>query len=309
MKYRHLICALLFSIFFGLGNAQTRSLPSSVHSWTRLEGLRHATVSLEVMRLPLSKKTAKTGPKVIYSLDPERMVTPASVMKLVTTATALRILGGDYIWPDSIAVIDTSAVVPLKGLEQYNPDWLIEDVGTSYMPPLTDLQPDSGRLLRDVVEQTLCESLNFEAETLLRMLTPSLRLDSGLLLVSSYWEGQGLDIDPLRMYDGCGLAPSDRVTAHFICSLLAQMQFDEDFRAALPVVAREGTVSNFLKGTRLAGKAALKTGTLKNVVAYAGYAKGSDGRTYAVSVFVNNPTCPIAEVRKDIAKVLLSLIP
>lgn len=315
-KIRLFICALLHLAFCLAGNAQLRSVSQDVSQWMTSPGLSHATITFQVVRLPRHSSAESPSPQhpaidraqILYRYDAQRFVTPASVLKTLTAATGFRLLGADYLWPDSIAMIDT-AQVALPGLEQYNPDWLIEDIDTEYMPPLENLLPDSGQVLRDVMRRTLCESLNLQAETMLHLLTPSCRLDSGLVAIHDYWAARGLDMESLQQYDGNGLSPSNRVTAHFVTSLLADMQFDEEFRAALPVVGREGTVRNFLKGTRLEGRATLKTGTLKNVVAYAGYVQGSDARTYAVAIFVNNHTCKNAEVRKGIAKVLLSLIP
>ena len=277
--------------------------------------MKHATVSMEIVRLPRtapqqtpdSLNPAINRGRVLYSYDPERLMTPASVLKLVTAATGFRVLGPNYVWPDSVPMID-SADVRLPGLERFNPDLLVEDI-EEYMPGLDNLLPDSGQMLIDVMDHTLAESLNLQAETLLRLLTPSCRLDSGLLKVQDYWRMRGLDMESLVMYDGCGISPSDRVTAHFINSLLADMQFDVPFRKAMADIAMEGTVREFLKKTRLSGQGQLKTGTLKNVVAYAGYIRGSDGRTYAVTIFVANNTCKHAEVRKEIEKLLLSLIP
>lgn len=297
-------------------SAQTRSLPASFREWLKTDGLLHATVSLDVVRLPRTapqNPPTQTNPalsrgQVIYSYDADRLMIPASVLKLLTAATCLRVLGPDYQLPDSVALLDTAAVA-LPGLEHYNRDWLIEDIGEDYMPPLENLLPDSGRVLKEVLAETLAESLNLQAETLCRLITPSCRLDSALLVTSQYWKRRGLDTESLVQYDGCGLSPSDRVTARFVTSLLADMQFDEAFRESLPVAGRNGTVSNFLRNSRLAGRASLKTGTLKSAVNYAGYVQGSDNRTYAVCILVNNASAPRRILRKDIEKLLLSLIP
>ena len=279
------VCALLQFALCVVGDAQMRSLPPIFKDWIKSDGMKHATVSMEIVRLPRtapqqtpdSLNPAINRGRVLYSYDSERLMTD-------------------------------SADVRLPGLERFNPDLLVEDI-EEYMPGLDNLLPDSGQMLMDVMDRTLAESLNLQAETLLRLLTPSCRLDSGLLKVQDYWRKRGLDMESLVMYDGCGISPSDRVTAHFINSLLADMQFDAPFRKAMADIAMEGTVREFLKKTRLSGQGQLKTGTLKNVVAYAGYIRGSDGRTYAVTIFVANNTCKHAEVRKEIEKLLLSLIP
>ena len=226
------LCALLQFALCVVGDAQMRSLPPIFKDWIKSDGMKHATVSMEIVRLPRtapqqtpdSLNPAINRGRVLYSYDPERLMTPASVLKLVTAATGFRVLGPNYVWPDSVPMID-SADVRLPGLERFNPDLLVEDI-EEYMPGLDNLLPDSGQMLMDVMDRTLAESLNLQAETLLRLLTPSCRLDSGLLKVQDYWRKRGLDMESLVMYDGCGISPSDRVTAHFINSLLADMQFD-----------------------------------------------------------------------------------
>lgn len=313
---RYFFCALLALTIGQVGNAQSRNLPQSFYDFLKSPGMKYATTTFELVRLPQSASAqtptvanpAVRRGRVVYSYDADRMIAPASVMKLVTSATGFRLLGRDFVWPDSIPMIDTVAVA-LPGLERYNPDWLIEDIDAEYMPPLDNLLPDSGRVLIDVMRETLHKSLNPQAETLLHLLTPSCRRDSAIVAVQDYWSHRGLDTESLVMYDGCGLSPSNRVTAHFICSLLADMQFDDDFRSVIATAGKEGTVRRFLKDTRLDGRAQLKTGTLKNLVAYAGYVKGSDGRTYAMSIFIANSTCKHAETRKRLEKLLLSLIP
>lgn len=302
-------CALSLILSMSV-NAQTHLLPSAFNEWMRSPGMKHATVTMEVAKLN-TQKQAKIPAKnytTLYQYDTHRLMTPASVMKLVTTAAALRLLGGDYVMPDSAALVDTT-LQALPGLEGYNKDWLIEDIGEDYIPALQNQLPDSGRVLRDVVHDTNVESLNNQAETIMRLMDAECRLDSALVRVSDYWKSRGLDTECLVMYDGCGLAPSDRVTSNFIIELLADMQDDADFVNSLAVAGRDGTLKRFLLKTRLEGQARLKSGTLKTVVAYAGYVPGRDGSLYAVCIFANSFTCKVREVRKGMEKVLLSLIP
>lgn len=292
-----LLCALLQATCFAV-NAQSCSMPKVFTDWLRSPVMKHATVTLEISH----------AGKSLYAYDADRLMTPASVLKLVTTGAAIKTLGADYVLPDSAAIIDTAAV-KLSGLECYNPDWLIEDIDTDYMPPLSDQLIDRGRRLADVVYDINHESLNHQAETLARMLHPSCSRDSALLLITTFWQQQGLDPDCLRMYDGCGLAPSDRVTAHLMVQLLGLMRDEAAFVNSLPVVGQEGTLRRFLRDTRLAGHGRLKSGTLKTAVTYAGYLTGSDLQTYEVCIMVNNYSGKASDVRRGMEKVLLSLIP
>lgn len=297
LKKLFMICALL--TVTSVCSAQLHFLPFEFDTWLKSPAMRHATVAMEI-------RDIATG-DTLYQYDEQRFVQPASLMKLVTTGAALRLLGGDAVVLDTICCIDTTAV-PLPELNGYNPDWMIEDVASSYMRGLTTI-PDVGHVLRDFITKTNQESLNENAEMLVYWLGRSNRLSDGLDSIKNFWQSKGLETESLVMYDGCGLAPNDRVTAHFMTELLMEMKDDLDFRNSLAVAGQSGTVKLFLKNTRLDGKAQLKTGTTKSVVAYAGYVTGSNNRTYAMSMIVNNHSTVVAQMRKNIEKMLLFLIP
>ena len=129
-------------------------------------------------------------------------------------------------------------------------------------------------------------------------------------VVKEYWEKKGLDVFPLRMNDGSGLAPADKVSAGFMGELLVYMATEsavsDAFIASLPQAGIEGSVRNFLKGSKLQGKAHLKSGGITGVRSYAGYIT-KDGRTYAVAVFSNNYSCPMSRMTRALEKLLLQL--
>lgn len=130
----------------------------------------------------------------------------------------------------------------------------------------------------------------------------------GVRVVKAYWEKKGLDVSPLRMYDGSGLAPVDKVSAGFMSELLVYMATksaaSDAFIASLPQAGVEGSVRNFLKGTKLQGKARLKSGGITGVRCYAGYIM-KDGKTYAVAVFSNNYSCPMSQMTGALGQLLL----
>ena len=133
----------------------------------------------------------------------------------------------------------------------------------------------------------------------------------GVQVVKEYWEKKGLDVFPLRMNDGSGLAPADKVSAGFMGELLVYMATEsavsDAFIASLPQAGIEGSVRNFLKGSKLQGKAHLKSGGITGVRSYAGYIT-KDGRTYAVAVFSNNYSCPMSRMTRALEKFLTKLI-
>lgn len=132
----------------------------------------------------------------------------------------------------------------------------------------------------------------------------------GVQVVNNYWRQKGLDVFPLRMNDGSGLAPSDKVSAAFIGNLLTYMATQSDaseaFIASLPQAGIDGSVRNFLKGTKLQGKARLKSGGITGVRSYAGYIT-INHKTYAVAVFSNNYSCSMSEMTRALEQLLLSV--
>jgi D-alanyl-D-alanine carboxypeptidase/D-alanyl-D-alanine-endopeptidase (penicillin-binding protein 4) len=201
-------------------------------------------------------------------------------------------------------------------------------VPTSSLPIYTHWSAPLSRIAR----QTNLHSQNLLAEMLLRQIalqqesalgttttssislgsnsTAGLRSDASLRardLIAAYWRNQGLDLTGVRLYDGCGLSPNDRLTAHFLVQLLTACADDTAFVQSLPIAGREGTVQSFLRGTSLAGRARLKSGTTKQVVAYAGYLEGTEDSRYALALFVNNYDGKPSDIRALLARFLTTL--
>lgn len=182
-----------------------------------------------------------------------------------------------------------------------------ERLHTTYSPPL-----------REIVEVANHVSHNLFVDALLKTIGLSTccnvqegsSFTLGIEVLRAYWEEQGLDTSSLWMYDGSGLAVADKVSARFITDLLAYMatqsKFSDAFIQSLPQSGIDGTVRNFLKGTRLQGKIRLKSGGMSRVKSYAGYiTKG--GKCYAIALMVNNYTCDGRVLNRDLEELLLKL--
>lgn len=173
--------------------------------------------------------------------------------------------------------------------------------------------------LKEIASVTNHVSHNLFADALLKMVGLQYKpgrnevissFGRGVKVVAGYWKEKGLDIFPLRMNDGSGLAPADKVSADFIADMLVYMASESEakdaFVASLPQAGVEGSVRNMLKGSRLQGKARLKSGGITGVRSYAGYIT-KDGKTYAVAVFSNNYSCSMGQMTKALEKLLLQL--
>jgi D-alanyl-D-alanine carboxypeptidase/D-alanyl-D-alanine-endopeptidase (penicillin-binding protein 4) len=97
----------------------------------------------------------------------------------------------------------------------------------------------------------------------------------------------GLPMKGVRMLDGSGLAPGNRVTCRLLAAILNGSPSRTTVERALPVAARSGTLSKRFLATAVAGRLRAKTGSIRDVASLAGYADGPNRRTLTFA-FVQN---------------------
>ena len=183
-----------------------------------------------------------------------------------------------------------------------------KEIVTTYSPTLREIASICNHVSHNLYADALVKTVGLQYKPRRNEMISS--FGRGVQVVKEYWEKKGLDVFPLRMNDGSGLAPADKVSAGFMGELLVYMATEsavsDAFIASLPQAGIEGSVRNFLKGSKLQGKAHLKSGGLTGVRSYAGYIT-KDGKTYAVAVFSNNYSCPMSRMTRALEKLLLQL--
>jgi D-alanyl-D-alanine carboxypeptidase/D-alanyl-D-alanine-endopeptidase len=183
-----------------------------------------------------------------------------------------------------------------------------KEIVTTYSPTLREIASICNHVSHNLYADALVKTVGLQYKTRRNEMISS--FGRGVQVVKEYWEKKGLDVFPLRMNDGSGLAPADKVSAGFMGELLVYMATEsavsDAFIASLPQAGIEGSVRNFLKGSKLQGKAHLKSGGITGVRSYAGYIT-KDGKTYAVAVFSNNYSCPMSRMTRALEKLLLQL--
>ena len=183
-----------------------------------------------------------------------------------------------------------------------------KEIVTTYSPTLREIASVCNHVSHNLYADALVKTVGLQYKPRRNEMISS--FGRGVQVVKEYWEKKGLDVFPLRMNDGSGLAPADKVSAGFMGELLVYMATEsavsDAFIASLPQAGIEGSVRNFLKGSKLQGKARLKSGGITGVRSYAGYIT-KDGKTYAVAVFSNNYSCPMSRMTRALVKLLLQL--
>lgn len=183
-----------------------------------------------------------------------------------------------------------------------------KEIVTTYSPTLREIASVCNHVSHNLYADALVKTVGLQYKPRRNEMISS--FGRGVQVVKEYWEKKGLDVFPLRMNDGSGLAPANKVSAGFMGELLVYMATEsavsDAFIASLPQAGIEGSVRNFLKGSKLQGKARLKSGGITGVRSYAGYIT-KDGKTYAVAVFSNNYSCSMSRMTGALEKLLLQL--
>jgi D-alanyl-D-alanine carboxypeptidase/D-alanyl-D-alanine-endopeptidase (penicillin-binding protein 4) len=106
------------------------------------------------------------------------------------------------------------------------------------------------------------------------------------------WLAQsGIPAAGLVLENGSGLSRVERVSAGTLGQLLVgawRSPVMPELAASLPIVAEDGTMRRRLRHTTIAGQAHIKTGSLAESRAIAGYVLDRDGRRVVVVCLVND---------------------
>ena len=175
--------------------------------------------------------------------------------------------------------------------------------------------PPQARLLYSHESETLAEAVRdmnkFSNNVMARQIYLTMAAESAgaparraaaLQAVQGWLARRRMDFPELQIENGSGLSRTDRISAQHLAELLDvafQSAVMPEFVASMPLVAVDGTMRKRLKGEPVAGHSHMKTGTLNDVRAMAGYVLAASGRRYVVVMLVNHPNSGEAQPAMD----------
>ncbi|MBQ5950072.1 D-alanyl-D-alanine carboxypeptidase/D-alanyl-D-alanine-endopeptidase [Massilia sp. ST3] len=109
--------------------------------------------------------------------------------------------------------------------------------------------------------------------------------------VREWMRSQRIDDTGFVVENGSGLSRIERISPQQMGYLLLaglRSPWAPEFQASMPIVAMDGTMRRRLHGSAAAGRARLKTGTLRNVTALAGYVPDANGTMCVFVAMVNS---------------------
>lgn len=164
-------------------------------------------------------------------------------------------------------------------------------------------------LLIDILKSLMVRSDNLFAESILRATCKGMSLKNAISSELSLWNRRGVNTSFITIRDGSGLARTNRLSPIFMANMLKWMynsKYKDQYISCFPRSGKNGTLKSFLKGTRLEGKLAMKTGSMNGVQCYAGYKLDENSNpTHVVVIMVNHFFCQRSDLRSAIEKMLL----
>lgn len=141
----------------------------------------------------------------------------------------------------------------------------------------------------------LKKSINLYGEALLKTLTVQQQkpghTDSGVAVVRQFWASRGIDKEALKVIDGSGLSPQNRLTAKALVTVLQYARnrpWFSSFYNALP----------YMNGL------SMKDGYINGVRSYTGYSKSKAGIPYTFCLMVNNFDGSAGTAREKLWRIL-----
>ena len=164
--------------------------------------------------------------------------------------------------------------------------------------------------LIEILKSLMVRSDNLFAESMLRATSKGMSLKNAINSELTLWNRRGLNTSYITIRDGSGLARTNRLSPLFMANMLKWMynsKYKDQYLYCFPRAGKNGTLKNFLNGTRLEGKLAMKTGSMNGVQCYAGYKLDDNSNpTHVVVIMVNHFFCQRSDLRSAIAKMLLN---
>ena len=151
-------------------------------------------------------------------------------------------------------------------------------------PPLAEIIRAINKNSNSVMTRQLLFTLGLEASSL-----PGTRA-GGVEVIRNHIAARGLNADSLVIDNGSGLSRQTRISAQLLADIFRLAQespYGAEFMASMSIGGLDGTTRKRLAGAQARGSSHVKTGSLDEVSAIAGYVHGPSGVTYVVAAMID----------------------
>lgn len=159
-----------------------------------------------------------------------------------------------------------------------------ESIGSFYSPPLDSINywfmKESINLYGEALLKTMAEKRKGRGETRL-----------GVDLVKDFWKDKGIDAGALKIQDGSGLSPANRITPHALVTILQH-------------ASKQPWFNSFYHSLPVQNNIRMKSGYIGGVRSYAGFIKSKSGEEYSFAFIINNFDGSASAAREKMWQVL-----
>lgn len=124
----------------------------------------------------------------------------------------------------------------------------------------------------------------------------------GALAIQQWLQSKNIDAQELVIENGSGLSRIERINSAHLGQMLLSAYHSPimpEFIASLPILGLDGTTAKRLKTSPSAGRVHLKTGSLDNVSAIAGYVLDAQNKRYVIVMMVNHNKSALSKIAQD----------
>lgn len=157
-------------------------------------------------------------------------------------------------------------------------------IGSIYSPPLDSINYWFLQKSINLYGEAFVKTISFEK-------TGFGATDTGLNIITDFWSKRGVEKSALKIRDGSGLSPANRVTTK---ALVTVMQYAK----------KQNWFASFYNALPLQNGIRMKSGFIGGVRSYTGYIKSKAGKDYTFSFIINNYDGSSAAVREKMWKLL-----
>ncbi|WP_420800022.1 D-alanyl-D-alanine carboxypeptidase/D-alanyl-D-alanine endopeptidase [Paraburkholderia tagetis] len=169
-------------------------------------------------------------------------------------------------------------------------------LGVHQSPPLSDVVHDINKFSNNVMARNLFLTLGAVEGK------PPATTAKAAAAVSAFLRKSGLSMSDLVLDNGCGLSREEHISALSLANLLQAANASpvaQPFIDSLPIAGVDGTMRHRLNNAGVDGNAHIKTGTLRDVRAIAGYVAAQNGESWIVVSLINDPRAEAARAAHD----------
>lgn len=170
------------------------------------------------------------------------------------------------------------------------------EIATHQGPMLSDIVHDINKFSNNTMARNLFLTIGATVNK------PPATPDKSARAIEAFLQRNGLNMEYLSLDNGSGLSRDEHITALSLADLLQAANASpvaQVFVDSLPVAGVDGTMRNRLTSQPVGGNAHIKTGTLRDVRAIAGYVASADGVSYIVVSIINDPHAEAARAAHD----------